>query len=189
MGRVVYTMMVSLDGYIEGPDQKLDWVTIDEELHRFINEREREIGAFLFGRRIYEVMTYWETADTNPSSPDHEVEYARIWQNIPKIVFSRTLERVGGNARLVREDIGEEIAKLKGETDKDLAVGGADLASALIRMGEVDEYGMYVQPVVLGGGKRYFPPMDQPLKLRLIEARTFGSGVVYLRYQPASEAP
>ena len=108
--KVIYSMIVSLDGYIEGPQQEIDWSAPDEELHKFFNDEERAVDIHLYGRRMYEIMRYWETADTNPSSPAHELEFARIWKSIPTIVFSKTLAQVAGNARLVRDNIAGEIA-------------------------------------------------------------------------------
>jgi dihydrofolate reductase len=182
MRKVIYSMGVSLDGFIAGPDGEIDWSAPDEELHRFHNQQTRETGAHLLGRRLYEVMTYWETAEENPSLPEHELEFARIWKDLPKIVFSKTLEKVEGNARLVRDGVAEEVAKLKEQPGRDLAVGGAGLASSLIKLGLVDEYRLFVSPVVLGGGTPYFPPLDERIDLELVETRTFGSRVVYLRY-------
>jgi dihydrofolate reductase len=129
-------------------------------------------------------MSYWQTADTNPSSPEYEVEYAHIWKGIPKIVFSKTLERVERNARLVRDNIAEVIAKLKEQPGKDLGLGGANIASTFLRLGLIDEYRLYVHPVVLGGGTPMFPALDHKINLRLVETRKFGSGVVLLHYQP-----
>jgi dihydrofolate reductase len=183
MRKAIYEIMASLDGFIEGPNHELDWAIVDEELHRYINGQERAIGAHLYGRRMYETMSYWQTADADPSNPAYVVEYARIWQNMPKIVFSRTLEHVEGNARLVRDNIAEEIAKLKAQPGKDMVLGGADIASTFIRLGLVDEYRLYVHPVVLGSGTRVFPSLDNKIDLRLTETRPFGSGVVLLRYQ------
>src|ERR671918_26127 len=180
--KIIYSMGVSLDGFIAGPDGEIDWSAPDEELHRFHNQQTRELGAHLCGRRLYEVMTYWETADQNPSLPEHELEFARIWKDTPKIVFSKTLEKVEGNARLVRDGVAEEVAKLKEQAGKDLAVGGAGLASALIKLGVIDEYRLFVSPVVLGGGTPYFPALDERINLELVETQTFGSRVVYLRY-------
>jgi dihydrofolate reductase len=183
MRKVIYSMSVSLDGFIAGPNGEIDWGAPDEELHRFHNQRTREIGAHLCGRRLYEVMTYWETAEENPSAPQHVLEFARIWKQLPKIVFSKTLDTVEGNYRLVRGGVDEEVAKLKEEPGKDLAVGGAGLASSLIELGLVDEYRLFVIPVVLGAGTPYFPPLEQRIELELVETRTFGSRVVYVRYR------
>jgi dihydrofolate reductase len=183
MRKVIYSMGVSLDGFIAGPGGEIDWSAPDEELHRFHNQQTRETGAHLLGRRLYEVMTYWETAEENPSLPEYEVEFARIWNALPKIVFSKTLEKVEGNARLVREGVAEEVAKLKEQPGKDIAVGGADLASTLIKLGLVDEYRLFVSPVILGAGTPYFPALEERIDLELVETRTFGSRVVYVRYQ------
>jgi dihydrofolate reductase len=183
MRKVIYSMGVSLDGFITGPDGEIDWSAPDEELHRFHNEQAREMGAHLYGRRLYEVMTYWETADESRPAPEHELEFARIWKATPKVVFSRTLERVEGNASLVRDHIAEEVARLKEQPGKDLAVGGAGLAATFMKLGLIDEYRPFVHPVVLGGGTPYFPPLDERINLQLVETRTFCSGVVYVRYQ------
>ena len=185
MRPVVFSMGVSLDGFIAGPGGEIDWSAPDEELHRFHNQQTLELGAHLCGRGLYEVMLYWETADENPSAAEHELEFARIWKQLPKIVFSTTLERVEGNARLVSAGVAEEVAKLKAEPGKDLAVGGAGLAASLARLGLIDEYRLFVSPVVLGGGTRFFPALEQRIDLELAETRTFGSRVVYLRYRRA----
>ena len=183
MRKLIYSMGVSLDGFIAGPNGEIDWSVPGEELHRFHNEQAREIGAHFCGRRLYEVMVYWETADKNPSISEVELEFAHIWQAMPKIVFSTTLEKVEGNTRLAAGDIAEEVAKLKAEPGKDLAVGGAGLAAAFIELGLVDEYRLFVSPVILGGGTPFFPVLDERIDLELVETRTFGSRVVYLRYR------
>jgi dihydrofolate reductase len=182
MRNLIYSMGVSLDGFIAGPDGDIDWSAPDEELHRFHNQQTRELGAHLCGRRLYEVMLYWETADQNPSAPEHELEFARIWKDIPKIVFSKALDKVEGNARLATEGVAEEVAKLKEQPGKDVGVGGAGLASALMKLGLIDEYRLFVSPVVLGGGTPYFPA-DERVDLELVETQTFGSRVVYVRYR------
>jgi dihydrofolate reductase len=183
MRKLIYSMGVSLDGFIAGPHGEIDWSAPDEELHRFHNQQARETGAHLYGRRLYEAMTYWETADEKPSIPEHELEFARIWKDTPKIVFSRTLEKVEGNARLARDSAAEEVARLKEQPGKELAVGGAGLASTFIKLGLVDEYRLFVSPVVLGAGTPYFPALDERIDLELVETRTFGSRVVYVRYR------
>jgi dihydrofolate reductase len=183
MRKLIYSFGVSLDGFIAGPGGEIDWSAPDEELHRFHNQQARELGAHLCGRKLYEEMLYWETADENPSAPEHALEFARIWKDLPKVVFSKTLEKVEGNARLVREGVAEEVAELKEQPGKDLAVGGAGLASILIELGLVDEYRLFVSPVVLGGGTPYFPALDERIDLELVETRTFGSRVVYVRYR------
>jgi dihydrofolate reductase len=183
MRKLIYSMSVSMDGFIAGPDGEIDWSPPDEELHRFHNQHMRETGVELLGRRLYETMLYWETADENPSATDYELEFARLWKDTPRIVFSKTLEEVEGNAQLARDGVAEEVARLKEEPGQDLAVGGAGLASTCIELGLVDEYLLFVNPVVLGGGTPYFPALDERINLELIETRTFASRVVYVRYQ------
>jgi dihydrofolate reductase len=183
MPRVTYSMTVSLDGFIAGPNGEIDWSAPDEELHRFHNARVREVGVQLCGRRLYETMLYWETADRQPSISDYEREFALIWQAVPKIVFSRTLERVEGNARLATGTVEEELSSLDVPPDKDVAVGGAGLAAEAAKLGMIDDYRLFVSPVVLGGGTPYLPALESRIKLELIETRTFGSRVVYVRYQ------
>jgi dihydrofolate reductase len=181
--KLIYSMGVSLDGFIAGPAGEIDWSAPDEELHRFHNQQARETAVDLYGRRLYDVMTFWETADERPSAPEHVLEFARIWKDTPKIVFSTTLEKVEGNARLVREGAGEEVARLKEQQGGDLAVGGAGLASTFMKLGLIDEYRLFVSPVVLGAGTPYFPALDERINLELVETRTFASRVVYVRYQ------
>jgi len=183
MRKLIYSMTVSLDGFIAGPNGEIDWSAPDEELHRFHNQQMREIGAHLCGRRLYEEMVYWETADENPSAADYELEFARIWKSLPKIVFSKTLEKVEGNARLVRQGVAEEVATLKEQPGKDLAVGGAGLASTFTKLGLIDEYRLFVSPVVLGAGTPYFPALEERIDVELVETQTFGSRVVYVRYR------
>jgi dihydrofolate reductase len=182
MQKLIYSMTVSLDGYIAGPDGDIGWSAPDEELHRFHNDQVRELGAHLLGRRLYEEMTYWETADQNPASTEYALDFARIWKALPKIVFSTTLDEVEGNTTLAREGAGDVVTELKAQSGKDIGVGGAGLAATFIRLGLVDEYRLFVSPVVLGGGTRYFPQLDTKIDLELAETRTFGSRVVYLRY-------
>jgi dihydrofolate reductase len=183
MRKLIYSMTVSLDGFIAGPNGEIDWSAPDEDLHRFHNQQVRELGAHLCGRRLYEEMVYWETADENPSAAEYELEFARIWKALPKIVFSKTLEKVEGNARLVREGVAEEVARLKEQPGKDLAVGGAGLAATFIKLDLIDEYRPFVSPVVLGGGTSYFPALEERINLELVETQTFGSRVVYFRYR------
>ena len=188
MRKLVYAMGVSLDGFIAGPHGEIDWSAPDEELHRFHNKQMRELGAHLCGRRLYEVMTYWERIDERSSVPEHELEFAGIWKDMPKIVFSKTLETVEGNARLLREGVAEEVARLKEQPGRDLAVGGAGLASTLLKLGLVDEYRLFVSPVVLGSGTPYFPALEERMNLELVETQTFGSRVVYVRYRRVQES-
>lgn len=183
MRKIIYSMNVSLDGFVETVDRSLDWGLVDEELHTFFNDQTREMDAFLYGRRMYELMAdYWPTADMNPSAHAVEVDFARIWKEKPKIVFSKTLDEVGWNGRLVKDNVVEEIKKLKAQPGKAMDVSGPTLAATLIRHGLVDEFHLLVHPVVLGGGTPFFPALENKLNLRLVETRTFHSGVVYLRY-------
>lgn len=186
MTKLIYSIGVSLDGFIAGRGGEIDWSAPDEELHRFHNDQTRELGAHLLGRRLYEVMTYWETADEDPSAPEHELEFARIWKELPKVVFSTTLERVEGRSRLAKGSVAEEVAALKAQTPKDLAVGGAGLAATCSELRLIDEYRLYVSPVVLGGGTPCFPALADRIDLELVETRTFGSRVVYVRYRRAA---
>jgi dihydrofolate reductase len=184
MPTLIYSMSVSLDGHIAGPDGAIDWAAPDEELMRFHNEQARELTAHLTGRRLYQNMLGWETAEQTRTDP-LELEFARIWKAIPKVVFSTTLTTVEGNARLARGDVAAEVAELKNQPSADLvSVGGAGLAAFFAEQDLIDEYRLFVNPVVLGGGTPYFPPLPKRLDLELIETRTF-SQVVYLRYRRA----
>src|SRR4051812_28823990 len=177
-------MGVSLDGYIAAPGGDISWSAPDAELHRFHNEQARELGVHLYGRRLWETMAPWETMGDEPGASPEVVEFAQIWRATPKLVFSTTLDRVDGSeARLVAEDPVEHVAALKRESGRDMGVGGAGLAASLIAAGLVDEYRLFVNPVVLGAGTPFFPNADAKIDLELAETRTFGSGVVYLRYR------
>ena len=186
MRKLVYLMNVSLDGFVEGPDGKFGWSFPDEEVHRFHNQIAREQGAFLYGRRMYETMAGWQKAEDDPALPGFAREFARIWKATPKIVFSSTLKTVGENCRLVRGDIAAALTHLKQQPGRDLGVSGPGLASAFARLGLIDEYRLVVYPVMVGGGKSYFPAMDREVRLRLLETRTFKCGAAYFRYRPAA---
>lgn len=189
MGRVVYSMSVSLDGFVETPSRSLDWIRVDDELHSFFNDEARAMSAFLYGRRMYELMVdYWPTAETDPSATPAMLEFARIWKDKPKIVLSRTLERVEWNSRLVRDGAAEEVARLRAQPGFDMDVGGPTTAATLIRLGLIDEYRLFVHPVILGAGTPFFPALEGRVGLTLLETRTFGSGVVYLRYETVRTA-
>lgn len=186
MGQLVYSMNVSLDGYVETAERSLDWANVDEELHTWFNDRARETDAFLYGRRMYEAMAaYWPTAKSDPSATEYMLDFARIWSKKPKIVFSSTLTTVQWNSRLVNGDIGDQLVRLRAEFDGDLTVDGPTLASAFVRRGLVDEYQLLVHPVILGAGAPFFPKLDVPIRLRQTETRTFHSGVTYLGYTAA----
>jgi dihydrofolate reductase len=183
MRKIVLMMSVSLDGFMEGPNRELDWHMVDDEVHRHFNEQLGAMGAFLNGRVMYEGMAgFWPTADSDPSSTGPMVEFARIWRDMPKIVYSTTLERADWNTTVVRDVVVEEVMELKAQPGGDLALGGADLAASFMRHDLIDEYRLYVHPVVIGTGKRLFPS-DTRVDLRLVETRPFGNGVVLLRYR------
>ncbi|MCM0675801.1 dihydrofolate reductase family protein [Micromonospora phytophila] len=186
MRKIVVQMNVSLDGFFEGPGGDLGWHLVDDELHQHFNAELRVMGAFLNGRRSYELMAqFWPTADRDPSSSAPMVEFAGIWRDMPKIVYSRTLDRADWNATVVRDVVPEEIRRLKAEPGGDLALGGADLAATFLRHDLIDEYRIYVHPVVLGGGRRLFPASGDRHPLRLAGTRSFGNGVVLLRHERA----
>ena len=184
MPKVIYKMGgVSADGYIVGPDGKFDWAVPDEELHRFHNEQTRALAGYLLGRRLYETMLYWETADQNPETGDVEREFALLWRALPKVVFSRTLNSVKGrNTTLARGDLRTELTALQESVQGDVEVGGAELAAEAARLDLIDEYRLLVHPVAVGGGIPFFP-RDHRVDMELMETRTFNSRVVYLRYR------
>ena len=182
MPTLIYSMSVSLDGHIAGPDGAIDWAAPDEELMRFHIGQTRELTGHLSGRGLYENMLGWETAELTRTDP-RDLEFARIWKAIPKVVFSTTLTTVEGNARLARNGVVEEAQALKNRPGDGLvSVGGARLAAALAEQDLIDEYRLFVNPVVLGGGVPFFPSLPKRLDLELVETRTF-SQVVYLRYR------
>ena len=179
MRRLIYSMGVSLDGYITGPDGRHDWSMPDEELHRFHNQQTAALGAHLLGRRLYEDMVWWETEE-QPGAV--RSEFAQAWSALEKVVFSTTLDAVQGTSRLATDGIAGEVARLREQPGGDIAVGGAGLAAGVIRLGLMDEYHLFVNPVVVGGGTPFFPTLDAPIDVELVETRTFASRVVYLRY-------
>ena len=183
---LIYSMSVSVDGFITDRDGDFGWSVPSDETFRFHIEEVRELGGFLCGRRLYETMVVWET---DPSMRDDEpqAEFADIWCAIPKIVFSRTLDSVQGNARLAEASLAEEAAAALGATDKDVAVGGAGLAAQAVELGLVDELRMFRYPVVVGGGTPFLPPVTEEVPLDLIETRTFGSRVIFERYRRARD--
>jgi dihydrofolate reductase len=185
MGKVLYTMSVSLDGYVEDPNGSIEFTAPDDEVHRLANEQAREASAFLFGRRLYELMEgYWPAAEGRAELSAVEAEFARAYVETPRMVFSDTLERVAEGVRLVRSsDAVAEVTRLKQETDGHLDLGGPGLAASLLDL--VDEFRLFVKPVAIGGGKPFFPVGRGELRLRLCEQRAFASGAVYLRYDRA----
>ena len=184
MRRVTYSMGVSLDGYITGPDGTITAPPPDEEIFRFVTDEIRQVGVHLMGRRLYETMLYWETADRDPSLDDSEREWAAIWKALPKVVFSRTLSSVQGNARLASGGLAQEIQRLRAEpAEGGIAIGGATLAAEAAELGLIDEYLTRVYPVLVGGGTPFYPRGRHREELELVESRTFSSSVVYLRYR------
>jgi dihydrofolate reductase len=186
MRSVTYSMGVSLDGYIVGPDGDFNWTVPDEDVFRFWIDEIRGVRVHLMGRRLYETMLYWETADQEQSLDEPELEWAALWKPLPKVVFSTTLSAVQGKARLASGGVEEEIERLRAEPgDGDIAIGGATLAHEAASLDLIDEYRMMVHPVLVGGGIPYFPRADRRVDLELIETRTFNSRVAYLRYRVA----
>jgi dihydrofolate reductase len=186
MRSVTYSMSVSLDGYIVGPDGSIDWADPDEEVFRLATDEVRGLGVHLLGRRLYETMLYWETADQNPSLDYSTLEFAAIWKALPKVVFSTTLSAVRGNARLASGGLAAEIDRLRAQPGEgDIAIGGATLAAEAAELGLIDEYRARVYPVLVGGGIPFFPQRERRVDLQLVETRTFSSRVVYLRYRVA----
>ncbi|WP_306192683.1 MULTISPECIES: dihydrofolate reductase family protein [unclassified Streptomyces] len=184
MRSVTYSMNVSLDGYIAGPDGGFNWTGPDEEVFRSWIDEIREVDVHLLGRRLYETMLYWETADQDPSLDDSMLEWAALWKPLPKVVFSTTLSAVQGHARLASGGLAEQIERLRAEPGEgDIAIGGATLAAEAAASGLIDEYRARVCPVLVGGGIPFFPQQERRVDLELVETRTFSSGVVYLRYR------
>ena len=189
MRKIILALQVSLDGYFEGPNRDIDWHMVDDELHRHFNEQLRTMGAFLDGRVTYQLMAgFWPTADQDPESTPPMVEFAGIWREMPKIVYSKTLERAGWNTTVVRDVVVDDVLALKAQPGGDLALGGAGLADSFRRLGLIDEYWIYVHPVLIGRGTPLFKPTDSRTPLSLVETREFGNGVVLLRYAADAKA-
>jgi dihydrofolate reductase len=197
MRKIILMMSISVDGFIEGPNRELDWQMIDEELHSHFNDQLRPMGAFLVGRVTHELMARtWPTFDTDPSSVQQArergllrpmLEFAQIWRNMPKIVFSKTLERADGNATIFRDVIPEDIRRLKQEPGGDMVLGGADLAASFMSLDLIDEYWLHVHPIAIGQGKPLFRASQTRINFRFAESRAFGNGVVLLRYERPDE--
>jgi len=186
MARLIYDAFTSLDGYVADEDGSFDWAELDEEVHAVINDRERQIGTYLFGRKMYETMTVWETPEAIPHLSAVVLEFAPIWQAAEKIVYSRTLQTVTtARTRLERTFEAEAVRELKAGATRDLAVGGPTLAAHAIRAGLVDEYHLLIAPIIAGGGNPYLPGKIR-VKLDLLDERRFANGLVYLRYQAKS---
>ena len=183
MAKLIYSAITSLDGYVADDDGNFDWAAPDEEVHTFVNDLERQVGTYLYGRRMYEVMVYWETAHTLADQPPHIRDFAEFWHAADKIVYSTTLETVSSaRTRIERDFDPQAVRQLKARTGRDITVGGSDLAAQAMRAGLVDECHLFVTPIVLGGGNPSLPN-NVRLELELLDERSFGNGVVHLHYR------
>jgi dihydrofolate reductase len=183
MAKLIYSAITSLDGYIADEDGNFDWAAPDEEVHAFVNDLERPVGTYLYGRRMYEVMTYWETAHTLPDQRPVEHDFAELWQAADKIVYSKTLETPSSaRTRIERDFDPEAVRQLKASAGRDLTVGGPHLAAQAFKAGLVDEFQLFFVPMVVGGGNQALPDHVR-LRLELLDERRFGNGMVYLRYR------
>ena len=187
MAKLIYTAITSLDGYIEDADGKFDWAAPDEEVHAFVNHLARPVGTYLYGRRMYETMVFWESPPDLTAQPPFVQDFAEIWQRADKIVYSKTLQTVtSAKTRIEREFDPEAVGQLKATAGRDLTVGGAELAAQAIEAGLIDDYHLFLVPVVVGGGKRSLPDRNVRVKLELLDERRFRNGTMYLRYRRAS---
>jgi dihydrofolate reductase len=183
MAKLIYSAITSLDGYVADEDGNFDWAAPDEEVHNFVNNLERPIGTYLYGRRMYETMVYWETAHTGADQPPLMQDFAEIWQAADKVVYSKTLETASSaRTRIERDFDPEAVRRLKASSRRDMSVGGPELAAQAIDAGLVDEFHLFLTPILVGGGKQSLPN-DVRLKLELLDERRFGNGVVHLHYR------
>jgi dihydrofolate reductase len=183
MGKLIYSAITSLDGYVADEDGNFDWAEPDEEVHTFINDLERPIGTYLYGRRMYEVMVFWETAHTLADEPSSIRDFAEIWQAADKIVYSKTLQTVNSDKTRIERDFDPDaVRQMKEAAASDISVGGPNLAAEAIKAQLLDEYYLFLSPIVVGGGKQSLPD-NVRLKLELLDERRFGNGTVFLRYR------
>lgn len=183
MAKLIYAAIASLDGYVEDADGRFDWSEPDEEVHAFVNELERPIGTYLYGRRMYETMVFWETVSPNADEPAVFLDYAAVWQAADKVVYSRTLPHVSSaNTRLERDFDPDQVRQLKQASATDISVGGAELAGHAFRAGLIDECHLFLCPIVVGGGKRALPDAARA-QLELLDERRFTNGVVHVHYR------
>jgi dihydrofolate reductase len=183
MAKLIYSAITSLDSYVADENGNFDWAAPDEEVHRFVNDLERPIGTYLYGRRIYETMVYWETAHTLPDQPPFIQDFAGIWQAADKIVYSKTLDTPSSaRTRIERDFDPDAVRRMKASAERDISVGGPDLAAQAIKAGLVDEYHLFLTPIIVGGGKQSLPD-NVRLELELLDERRFGNGVVHLHYR------
>jgi len=186
MAKLIYSAITSLDGYVADENGNFDWAAPDEEVHRFVNNLERPIGTYLYGRRIYETMVYWETAHTLSDQPPFIQDFAGIWQAADKIVYSKTLETLSSaRTRIERDFDPDAVRRMKASAERDISIGGADLAAQAIKGGLVDEYHLFLTPIIVGGGHQSLPD-NVRLELELLDERRFGNGVVHLHYRTES---
>lgn len=183
MGKLIYSMLTSLDGYVSGPDGTFDWAVPDEESHSFMTDQSASVGTYLNGRRMYETMVFWETVHLELDVPAYILDFARMWRASDKVVYSTTLNEVSSErTRIERTFDADAVRRLKAESDRDITIDGPTLAAHAIRAGLVDEYQPYVMPVIVGGGKRFLPDGIRS-DLQLLQERRFGSGMMFLRYR------
>jgi dihydrofolate reductase len=183
MAKLIYSAITSLDGYVADEDGNFDWAAPDEEVHAFVNDLERPIGTYLYGRRMYETMAYWETADTSADQPAVMRDYTELWQAAEKIVYSKSLETASSaRTRIERDFDPEAVRQLKAAADRDISVGGPELAAEAIRAGLIDEWHLFLNPVVVGGGRASLPDGVR-VDLELLDEHRFGNGVVHLHYR------
>lgn len=183
MAKLIYSATASLDGYVADEAGNFDWAVPDEAVHSFINDLERTIGTYLYGRGMYDVMAAWETLDTGPGQPLYIQDFAKIWKAADKIVYSRTLKEVSTpKTRIERRFVPEAVRELKEHAASDISIGGPSLTAQAIKAGLVDEYQLFVTPIVVGRGK-HFLPTDAHVDLELLDERSFSNGMVYLRYR------
>jgi dihydrofolate reductase len=186
MAKLIYSAISSLDGYVADDDGNFDWAAPDEEVHAFVNDLERPIGTYLYGRRMYETMVFWESPPNLDTEPPVFQDYARVWQGADKVVYSRSLENASSaSTRIEREFMPETVRRLKATSAHDISIGGPELAAEAIRAGLVDEYHLFITPIVVGGGKPSLPS-NLRLQLELVDERRFASGVVHLHYRTRS---
>ena len=183
MANLIYSAITSLDGYVADEDGNFDWAAPDEEVHTFVNELERRVGTYLYGRRMYEVMVYWETADILADQPPFIRDFAETWRAADKVVYSKTLQKISSaRTRIERDFDPEAVRRMKATAGRDVSVGGPHLAAQAIEAGLVDECHLFLTPIVVGGGKKSLPD-DVWLRLELLDERRFGNGVVHLHYR------
>ena len=183
MAKLIYSAITSLDGCVADEEGNFDWPAPDEEVHTFVTDLERPVGTYLYGRRMYEVMVYWETLHAIANQPPFIQDFAQIWQSADKIVYSKTLDTVSSaRTRIERDFDPEAVRQIKARAGRDITVGGPDLAAQAIKAGLVDEFQLFLAPIVVGGGKQSLPD-NVRLKLELLDERRFGNGVVHLRYR------